>query len=414
MAVEYSVGPNKTELELAHEQYLQEFGKTAGTELLLRAAEADDSYGKKKLNAKQKSKRLSEAVTWARRDSHIDDDEIDRLRGVVGTVSESSFESGYSLSTMVLGAATGRSQIVTRVNAAVTAASAALAFEKWEAARGAFADCVESLRLLRRFFAGDEIQIQSMESQILQQWTRLRTKLDGAEHLLDLEAGAEANVLLERVAWNTDFGPGNGGFIPQTDAMARLVIRLEHWFEAQNGDATSLAASWRDAIPSKLTIPKEDDDGPGRNRCTVTCADALLETGNYAAALHLYDGALGVAEYAEGPLSAHTRINKALALYGLGQKEESVRTLDEIDRASLKSLSDLILTMQAEWARYLAVSNLLGPTDPRTNETATEVRRLVGHVGGLLVGSDNGRTGYLRSLFVGQLARDTEAILAMN
>jgi hypothetical protein len=250
-----------------------------------------------------------------------------------------------------------------------------------------------------------------MESRILREGTQVRTKLGSSEHLFDLHASDPANVLLERVVWNTDFG---GGFLPQTDAMARLVIRLEHWLEVQNGDGMSLAASWRDAIFSTLSLPGRDDDRSDRTRCAVTCADALLETGNYEAALHLYAGVLEEAEDA-GPLSAHPRINQAFALYGLGRKQEALEAFDGIDRESLKSGGELILTLEAEWARYVAASCLLKPANPEVDKTAAheEVRRLVGHVGGLLVGSAKGRTGYLRNLFVGQLSRDTAAILAM-
>jgi tetratricopeptide (TPR) repeat protein len=407
----FSVWPLKTELELAHEQYRAEFGETAGSELLRRAAEADDSYGLKKLESAEKAKRLAEAVVWARRESGVDNDEIERLRGVVGKVSEFSYEGGYSLSTILLGAATGGADLVTRANAAATAGDAATASDEWEAARAAYTDCLESLRVLNRFFVEDAAEISSMESRILRDWTQVRTKLGSSEHPFDLHAGDAANVLLERVVWNTDFG---GGFLPQTDAMARLVIRLEHWFEVQNGNGVSLAASWRDAIFSTLPLPGQDDDISDRTRCAVTCADALLETGNYEAALQLYAGALDTAKDA-GPLFAHPRINQAFALYGLGRKQEALEAFDGIDGESLKSSGGFILTLEAEWARYVAASCLLKPANPEADKAAAheEVRRLVHRIGSLSVGSAAGRTGYLRNLFVGQLSRDTGAIMAM-
>jgi tetratricopeptide (TPR) repeat protein len=252
-----------------------------------------------------------------------------------------------------------------------------------------------------------------MKSGVLRTWSQLREAHGISDELFDLPSGDAPRVLLERVVWNTDFGRGNGGFIPQADAMARLVIRLEHWFEVCNGDAMALAAAWLKTIDLTHSIPQEN-----RDRCTMTCADALLETGKYEAALRLWESLLQKADYEQALFSARAKINRALALHQLGRVEEALLALQAVDARGLEEGGTLILTVKAEWARYLAARSAIVAADQRDDgmkgRTAETARQLVVDIGRLLVGSEGGRTGYLRALFVGQLLRDIEAILAFG
>jgi len=417
MGNEYSIGPWETELELALAEYREKFGETPTTEFLARAAEADDSYGKKKLSAVKKKQRLAEAVEWARREAQLGNDDVERLLAVVGTVSESSFESGYSLSSMLLAAAVGCADLQTRIHVAVVAGEAASGFKKWEASKVALLDCLESLRLLLRFFQADEASARGMEAGILGVWSNVREELDAPIQIFDLPDANASDVLLQHVVWNTDFGPHNRGHLPQTDALARLVIRLEHWLEAQNGDALQLARAWGTELASNLPIPDSEVPEAGRARCMVTCADALLETGSYEAALLLYDQVLQPVDDPSNPMFAHVLINQALAQFHLGRKEAAQKTFAAINSKSLKSVSDIVLTLRAEWARYLAARSVLRVkklSEAESEKTTAEVEEAVRDIAGMLVGSSTGRTGHLRSLFVGQIARDTAAILALR
>lgn len=417
MGNEYSIGPWETELELELAEYRQKFGETPATEFLSRAADADDSYGKKKLTDVQKEQRLAETVEWARRESQIGNDDIERLMAVVGTVSESSFECGYVLSSMLLAAAVGQADLQTRINAAVVAGNAASGFKKWEATKVAFLDCLESLRLLLRFFQADEASAREMEVGILRAWSEVREELGAPSQIFDLPDDTASGVLLQHVVWNTDFGPHNRGHLPQTDALARLVIRLEHWLEAQNGDALQLARAWGIELASNLPIPDCEVAEAGRARCTVTCADALLETGSYEAALLLYDQVLQPVDDSSNPMFAHVLINQALAQYQLGRKEAAQKTFAAINSKSLKAVADIVITLKAEWARYIAARSVLRVkrlSSAESEKTTADVEEAVRDIAGMLIGSSSGRTGHLRSLFVGQIARDTAGILALR
>jgi tetratricopeptide (TPR) repeat protein len=426
---EFSLSPFTTELELELNDYRQKFGETAGTELLARAAEADDSYGKKNLTDAQKAQRLAEVVAWARRELKIQNEEIERLMVSVGTVSEASFECGYVLSSVLLAAAVSNAQAHTRVHAALVAADAAKSFDRLVAAddakslgrfrdaKAAYVDCLESLRLMARFFVVDEDRIRELESYILGAWSELRMLLGETGDILDLSEDPPAETLLEHVIWNTDFGPHNSGHLPQTDAMARLVIRLEHWLEAQGGDASRLAAAWLTVIRASTSIPDRDKEEFSKARCMVTCADALLETGSYEAALPLYAEATRYLKGMFMPLYTHAQINQSLALYQLGRMEEARISFGEVDAQKLEQLAGIVLTVQAEWARYLAVRYVLRADDAPSEEAAqvqAAVEEKVVEIGRLLVGSADGRIGHLRSLFVGQISRDVAAILALD
>jgi len=410
----FSIGPKDTELELALVEYRQSFGETTGTTFLARAAEADDSYGKKKLTDIQKQQRLQQAIVWARRESEIENDEIVRLHAVVGTVSEDSYECGYVLSSMLLAAAVGWGDLPTRINTALLAGSAAVSFEKWQAAKTAYVDCLESLRVLLRFFQADEAEVLRLESGILRTWSKIRERLNESGELLDLPDDAAAyEAMLEHVVWNTDFGPSNRGHLPQADAMARLAIRLEHFLEVQNGDSLQLAKAWA-ARRTSLAVPDEEEEEFAQSRCMVTCADALLETGSYEAALLIYSAVLDSATGTDKLGRSHVLINQTMAFYQLGRNQEALTSFETIDAKTLEDLAGLILIIKAEWARYLAgryILNRAGGDDlEQTNNLINEAI----HDVAIMVGSADGRTGYLRGLFVGQISRDIAAILALN
>jgi tetratricopeptide (TPR) repeat protein len=415
MASDFSWGPKDTELELALADYRKAFGETTGTTLLAQAAEADDSYGKKKLTDAQKQQRMQEAIIWARRESEIENDEIVRLRAVVGTVSEASYEGAYVLSSMLLAAAVGRADLLTRVNTALLAGNAAVDFQQWEAAKTAYVDCLESLRLVLLFFEADEAQVRRIESGILHSWSQIREHLDESGDILDLPDDARAyETMLKQVVWNTDFGENNRGHLPQADAMARLVIGLEHFLEVQNGDSLQLAKAW-EASRASLVIPDEEHVEFGQSRCMTTCADAFLETGNYEAAVSLY-AALSdsVTDSNEVGLS-HVLINRAIALYQLGRTQEAQALFATIDAATLENLAGFIVTLRAEWSRYVAtryILNVDGATD--FEETSKLVEEAIREIARIMIQSASGRIGYLRELFVGQISRDVAGILALD
>ena len=412
---EFTLGAFNTELEIARDQYKSEAGETPGAEFLTRAAEADDSYKKKSLDEAQKAQRLAEAIGWARRDSTIEEAEIETLFGVVGTVSEASYECGYVLSSMLLGAAVGRSGIATRIRAAGISVNAAVSFERLPPARRALEDYLESLRLLIRFFNPDQNVVRTMTGQVVATWSRMKGELGVSDELFDIShADDGARFLLDLVIWNTDFGRGNGGYIPQTDALARLVIRLEHYVEMQGGDAMAMAAAWREALEKGYPIPDERVEN-GLARCAGTCAEALLQIGRPEAASHLYESILNITDYARSPLSSRAKIGQALALYQCGRHEEAVAAFRTVDAAQLEQLAGMILTVRADWARYIAASSiLLGAKEATPSATAEAPRTIVEDIARMLIGSSDGRTGYLRSLFVGELARDVESILALD
>jgi tetratricopeptide (TPR) repeat protein len=268
--------------------------------------------------------------------------------------------------------------------------------------------------VLLRFFQTDEAEVLRLESGILRTWSKIRERLNQSGELLDLPDDAAAyEAMLEHVVWNTDFGPSNRGHLPQADAMARLAIRLEHFLEVQNGDSLQLAKAWA-ARRTSLAVPDEEEEEFAQSRCMVTCADALLETGSYEAALLIYSAVLDSATGTDKLGRSHVLINQTMAFYQLGRNQEALTSFETIDAKTLEDLAGLILIIKAEWARYLAgryILNRAGGDDlEQTNNLINEAI----HDVAIMVGSADGRTGYLRGLFVGQISRDIAAILALN
>lgn len=412
----YSIARLATELEIALEEYRGASGDTPGARLLARAEEADDAYKKKGYSEEEKTRRLAETVAWARREGGVDDPELERLIGVVGTVSECSYENGYVLATILHAAATGRSGIEMRLRTSMVSGEAAVHVNQLEPARNAYADAIETLRLMARFFnlegffQVDADHLAETETFITRAWEGRDGQLGKPSRPLDLPERDAAGFLLEHVIWNTDFGQDDRGLLVQSDAFARLVIRLEHWSEIQGGDPQAIASAWEKAIDDNLSIPglKPEDYPFARARCAIVCADALLETGNPGPAIPLYDQALRDFSNENHPLHVHARIDQALALYQLGLSDEARRVFAAIDRVNLQELAEFVLTVRSEWARYLAVARLL--RFPLNDLPAEDVAKIVEHIARMLVGTSDGRTGYLRNLFIGELVRDIEAL----
>jgi hypothetical protein len=98
-------------------------------------------------------------------------------------------------------------------------------------------------------------------------------------------------------------------------------------------------------------------------------------------------------------------IRNALAHYFSGDLINARSIFLAIDFETIKKLSELILTMRGELARYTAVSKMLD-LPIREKEEPTEIARSIASA---LIGTAKGRLEYLRIMYSGHLMREIEA-----
>jgi len=402
----YSIGGLNTELEIALEEYKNSLGDTPGTDLLARVTEADDAYGKKKYSEDEKAAKIIATEQWARWESEVEEEDIQRLLGVVHSVSECSFENGYFLARILHAAAIRNAGLNLRLITAITSGNSAMHFNKLETAKAAFADAILTLRLSERYlnkiYRLDVQQLAETESEILKVW---QSATEPNASPLDLKKDETAVELIKSCLWDTDKFTGS---VPRVDATARMVIRLEHWIEVQAGNPKEIAEALEEYIETNAFLKhgkfQEEQITSVKANLAAICADALVESGNAVTSFRLFELSLKYLEKND-PFCFCANIRNAAAHYFSGDLINARNIFLAIDFESIKKLSEFILTMQGEFARYIAVSKMLDLPISEKEEPIAIARSTAS----TLIGTANGRLEYLRVMYSGHLMREIEA-----
>jgi hypothetical protein len=258
-----------------------------------------------------------------------------------------------------------------------------------------------------RFFFGDDDRRRKNEASLRTGWEEIGRRSEQPTEVLDPVTGDPAREWTDLVVWNSDRAGGEG-LLAQVDAAQRLAVRFRHWTGDRDNALSQLAAQMRAHCASAAA-----DDGFLRVRYLATLGDALAEVGEWEAAARAFDGVrhpeLGISH----PMGAHGLIRQAHCHFMLGDMEACRAHLDSVDMGQLELLSELVITVASEVARYQAVDRACRywQGEDATTDRDEKIAELIGRVGAIVSTSgEDDRTRYLRNLFFAVLVRDIEAL----
>ena len=296
--------------------------------------------------------------------------------------------------------------MLTRSRVTLTLAEAAIRNGHHERAREACADAFEGLQILDGYFESSERQMRiSMQGRIEHAWNILRLKVPTGDHPLD-PASDIVKECAEVIRWNSDSGSGQG-LLAQADATARLAIRMQHWVKQKEYKMVPTIQ----AVQNRLRQSARNSIVCARY--LVTLADALAHIEQWHLAACIYGDVLRLKNIdRKHPLGIHAALQEAYCYLMSGNALQCMDLLKRIDGESLKQLSELILTVAAETARYHAIDYRcrLESGKPVAADTLTTIRGQTQQVS-ILLSYPQDRLCYLRNLFYSRLVLDLDSIL---
>jgi hypothetical protein len=397
-------------LERAARQYRTQPANEAVANLLKEAIALSATLERGDSGASLDPNLLEQARETARRGEAITPEQIQLLYAAADEAGEESYQDQYVLMELVQAAASGCAAIETRNESSGRLAIAAKGFQQWERVRQAYADVVEGLETTSRFFRVDRQKYAEVEDRYRRRWDEVRERTGGTRALFD-PAGESPDLEWARlVEWNSDLGP-NQGLLAQVDATIRLAIRLEHWRD-NKGEPVGpvverMVAHWEGA-------QADEETAFDAQRFMATAGDAAVEIGDWELGALVFARLLKCTSYPEHPIAFHATVQKALCHLMAGDPRACRAQLSTVPRAKMESLSEMIVTVASEFARYLAVEHAcrkrLG--EPVPENIRERLRGPLGTVAAIARRNPETRTEYLRSLYCAVLFRDVDAALA--
>lgn len=341
-------------------------------------------------------------------------EEITRLADEAGTESHSE---RYALMELIQAAAVANCDLASRNRLSIKLAAAAEFADKLERARQAYADALEGVEILRRFFKPyhlvlfdfDENEAENIAESARTGWSKAKSRCPEPLEILDPTTGDPAREWMDLILWNCDSGTGQG-LLSQADATLRLVLRLEHWIDKKDEPIAPIMEKMR----AQCEIIGQHDSFLAA-RYLLTLGDALIEVRQWdlAARIHrdVYEKTVA---HKDQPLGMRAGIQEAHCYLLSGNPERCRSLLETIDRGHMETLADLIITTAAELARFTALDYSCRRQSGKITlmEAQNRVRDLMTRVRLIVSPRAENRAGYLRNLFFAMLARDVESLFA--
>jgi hypothetical protein len=350
----------------------------------------------------------------SRRNVTVTAQDVSELHTIAEHVGEESYQDQYALMEVVQAAAVGCSSLKQRNESSIRLAVAAKSFRQFERARLAYADTIEGLQIMARFFRVNKAAYTELEDMYQRNWHDLCEHTGTRGGIFDPASTTPEDEWVRLVRWNSDWG-SDQGLLAQIDATLRLAIRWEYWRDRKEQPLEIYVEAMAEAWGSKGDETEGTDATSfTANRFLVTVGDALVEIGEWKLAARVYSRLLEQSiEPSSHPIVQHASIQKALCHLMLDDAQECRVQLDTLSREKLERLSELVVTLAAEFARYLAVDHVcrkrLGKPVP--DGIRGQLQDLLGKVAVIARQKWDTRTDYLRSLFFAVLLRDIDAIM---
>jgi len=330
-----------------------------------------------------------------------------KLSRIAREIWEENYQEWYAISELMQAAGVASLGLGGRGAVSEQLAAAASQVGQIERARAAYADAFESLEVAARFSFGDEDHLRKTESSLRQGWNEIGERSEHSFELFDQVADDPAREWMDLIVWNSDRAGGEG-LLAQVDAAQRLAVRFRHWSQDRGKTLAEIADQMRSLCASAAA-----GDAFLQTRYLATLGDALAEVGEWDAAARAFNDVrhpeLGIGH----PMGAHGLIQEAHCHFMLGDIETCRARLDSVDMSQLELLSDLVITVAAEVARYHSVARACRywQGEDATPDTDEKIAQLLRRVGAIVSSSGEGnRTHYLRNLFFAVLIRDIEAL----
>jgi hypothetical protein len=270
-----------------------------------------------------------------------------------------------------------------------------------------YGDAMEGVELLDRFFGAPNDARNRLRAMIDRGAEEARHRAGTAQQPND-GVSDRAAQWIDAIAWNSDLG-GTQGILSQVDATQRLGIRFIDHLRQDH----PLAPPVEEMMGTIQAMSKTDSWLAAR--CAVTVGDALMEAAEYELAAKVHRELIqrtGID--ATSPIAIHSHVQAAVCSIRSGATDLAGTDLANVDEDYLQSMSDIVLTVAAERARFEAAKAAhrapLGLESDGVSEG--RARELVSSVSILAQAEPEDRVTYLRALFWLVLRRDVDSLLA--
>lgn len=349
-----------------------------------------------------------------RRSAPLAADDLRRLREAalrIGTESRSPLNQ-YALIELVQAAAVGGAALPDRIETSRALAVAARKFGRFERARAAYADALEGIQILVRFYRADATAARDAEAQIRRDWEAVQVQYPGQPALFASLADDPSEEWLRILIWNTDAGPSHGALV-HADAVMRLAARFE---DAQDSRGESLAphvVRLRELLdgPSELTA---DRDPRWRVGALQAVGDALMEVSQWSVARDVHEQAARQAEQlGQDTLALHSTAQAACCDLFEGARARAMDRLSGLAWPRWQALAQMAVSVAADVARLEAVRYACRRTagDAAPVESEAAVTAHLGVVSLVAHADARNRSEYLQALFAAVTSRDVNSVL---
>ena len=364
------------------------------------------------LSIRQDNTNLQQARTTARRDVEVTVNLLGEMVGLADQVQEESLEDGYCLMQVLEAAAVAACTLTDHMDFAIRRAAACKFTNRLSEAKIEYATTLECSRILAQLTNEASDLGGKREALIQRGWAEIRDKLEGSPDLLMPYSDDPSEEWLELVDWNLD-DTSPTGLVSQTDATLRLAIHMDNWCNQLKKPISQIVGTMCKAIRQQDST----EDRLVEARTLGVVAGALMEIGYWEEAAPILSEITPMETTNDShPMYVHAQIQAARCYLMEGSVEQCRQILDSIDTDQLITMADLIVTMQTEYARYLAVDTACRRRsgDSVDGSIDEKIGNILNQTGKMLAVDKRDRTTYLRIIYFAALTRDIAALLDLS
>ncbi len=355
---------------------------------------------------------LDETRDSIRRTVSLTAADLRRLRDAalrIGTESRSPLNQ-YALIELVHAAAVANVALPDRIDISRELAAGARAFGRFERARAAYADALEGLQILVRFYHLDARAAADAESQIRRRWEALQAQYPGQRMLFASRRDDPAGEWLGDLSWNTD--TESAGPMSHCDAVLRLAMRFEYERDERGAPLAPQIERMRELVNDGPLAKGRDDRW--RVACMQAVGDALMEVSEWSLARDVHEQvAIDAMAGAQETLALHSTAQTACCHMFEGARDRALARIADLDWGRWQMLAQMAVSVAADMARVEALRYACHRgTDAETaaaSETAVQSHLAVVT---LVARTDpSTRVHYLQGLYAAVTSRDVNSIM---
>ncbi|MBC8394319.1 MAG: hypothetical protein H8E17_17340 [Deltaproteobacteria bacterium] len=345
----------------------------------------------------------------ARRAVQISVEDVMHLSQMANQVGSASYIAKYTIMEIIQAASVAKCGLRERnIVSSIWALAASNVFAV-EHARQAYADVIEGLQIVKRFFDTGGKTL-SLERTMRGSWEKIKHHSKKHLDIFDPADIDPSHEWFDLIIWNSDFGEGKF-LLGQVDATIRLSVRMHHWVD-------TLKQPLESPVKKILNYCKDmisTGDSWLAARCMMTLADALMELKHWdlGAKIH-HDIPLQTKIDINHPICIHSKHQEAYCSLMLGKPENCHAIIQSMETEFMEKMAEFIITYSAEKARHIALKDMCRRRyGMNTSGDAREqIDILMQNVQSITSADPRNRSEHLYNLFVGVLNRDLILMLS--